>query len=34
MSYEGNIAGGIMQKQEPRKSNLKFSDLGSQEQIL
>jgi len=34
MSYEEHIAGEIMQKQEPRKSNLKFSGPGSQEQIL
>jgi hypothetical protein len=29
MSYEGHIAGEIMQKQEPGKSNLKFPDLSS-----
>jgi hypothetical protein len=34
MSYEGNIAGGIMPKPEPRKSNLEFLDPRSQEQIL
>lgn len=27
MSYEGHVAGEIMQKQEPGKSNLKFSPL-------
>ena len=34
MSREGHIAGEIMQKQEPGKSNLKFSGLRVPGQIL